>query len=44
MPKRKALVATGDSLSTIYHAVLSDPAAYTDLGADYHERQASIRL
>src|SRR5215475_2459266 len=33
MPKRKALVATGNSLLTIYHALLSDPgAAYTDLG------------
>jgi transposase len=44
MPKRKALVATGNSLLTIYHALLSDPqAAYTDLGADYYERRANIR-
>jgi transposase len=44
MPKKKALVATGNSLLAIYHALLSDPqAAYTDLGTDYHERRASIR-
>jgi transposase len=44
MPKKKALVATGNSLLTIYHALLSDPeAAYTDLGADYYERRANIR-
>lgn len=44
MPKKKALVATGNSLLAIYHALLSDPAAaYTDLGAGYYERRASIR-
>jgi transposase len=44
MPKRKALVATGNSLLTIYHALLSDPdAAYTDLGTDYYERRANTR-
>ena len=44
MPKRKALVATGNSLLTIYHALLSDPeAAYADLGTDYYERRANIR-
>jgi len=44
MPKKKALVATGNSLLAIYHALLSDPqAAYTDLGTDYYERRASIR-
>src|SRR6516162_6788469 len=44
MPKKKALVATGNSLLAIYHALLSDPeAAYTDLGTDYHDRRASIR-
>jgi len=44
MPKKKALVATGNSLLTIYHALLSDPAAtYTDLGTDYYERRANIR-
>jgi transposase len=44
MPKRKALVATGNSLLTIYHALLSDPAAtYTDLGTGYYEQRANIR-
>jgi len=44
MPKKKALVATGNSLLTIYHALLSDPGAvYTDLGTDYYERRANIR-
>jgi len=44
MPKKKALVATGNSLLTIYHALLSDPAAtYTDLGADYYEHRANSR-
>jgi transposase len=42
MPKKKALVATGNSLLTIYHALLSDPQAiYTDLGTDYYERRAN---
>src|SRR5215472_9898931 len=44
MPKKKALVATGNSLLGIYHALLSDPeAACTDLGTDYYDRRASIR-
>ncbi len=44
MPKRKALVAAGNSLLTIYHALLSDPeATYADLGTDYYERRANIR-
>jgi hypothetical protein len=44
MPKKKALVATGNSLLTIYHALLSDPqAAYTDLGTGSCERRANIR-
>jgi transposase len=44
MPKKKALVATGNSLLTIYHALLSDPAAtYTDLGTGYYEQRANIR-
>ena len=44
MPKKKALVATGNSLLTTYHALLSDPdAAYSDLGTDYYERRANIR-
>jgi transposase len=44
MPKKKALVATGNSVLTIVHALLSDPSArYTDLGADYHERRMHTR-
>jgi len=40
MPKKKALVATGNSMLAIIHALLSDPdARYTDLGADYHEQR-----
>jgi transposase len=40
MPKKKALVATGNSMLVIVHALLSDPGAcYTDLGADYYERR-----
>ena len=33
MPKRKALVATGNSLLTIYHALLSDPKPPTPISA-----------
>ena len=44
MPKKKALVATGNSALTIIHALLSDPAArYTDLGADYYEQRTHVR-
>jgi transposase len=44
MPKRKALVATGNSILTIYHALLSDPAAsYRDLGPDYYDQRAGVR-
>ena len=44
MPKKKALVATGNSMLTIIHALLSDPAAvYTDLGADYYETRMHAR-
>jgi transposase len=44
MPKKKALVATGNSLLTTYHALLSDPeATYADLGTDYYERRVNIR-
>lgn len=44
MPKKKALVATGNSILTISHALLSDPeATYTDLGSDYYERRMNIR-
>lgn len=44
MPKKKALVATGNSALTIIHALLSDPAErYTDLGADYYEQRMHTR-
>jgi transposase len=44
MPKKKALVATGNSILTIFHALLSDPAAtYHDLGPGYHQQRASTR-
>ena len=44
MPKKKALVATGNSMLAIVHALLSDPAAtYQDLGADYYERRIHAR-
>ena len=44
MPKKKALVATGNSMLTIIHALLSDPdATYTDLGADYYEQRMHAR-
>ena len=44
MPKRKALVATGNSILTIYHVLLSDPAAsYHDLGPDYYDQRAGTR-
>jgi transposase len=42
--QEEALVATGNSLLTIYHALLSDPeATYTELGTDYYQRRAGIR-
>jgi transposase len=44
MPKKKALVATGNSVLTIFHALLSDPdATYHDLGADYYEQRMNTR-
>jgi transposase len=44
MPKKKALVATGNSVLTIVHALLADPAArYLDLGADYYEQRMHTR-
>src|SRR6266581_5075895 len=44
MPKKKALVATGNSMLTIVHALLSDPAgSYHDLGADYYEQRMHAR-
>jgi len=44
MPKKKALVATGNSVLTIVHALLSDPeASYQDLGPDYYEQRMHAR-
>jgi transposase len=44
MPKKKALVATGNSMLTIAWHLLSDPdATYTDLGADYYEQHIHAR-
>jgi len=44
MPRKKALVATGNSMLTIIHALLSDPAAvYTDLGASYYDQRMHAR-
>jgi transposase len=44
MPKKKALIATGNSVLAIFHALLSDPAAtYHDLGPAYYEQRANIR-
>ena len=44
MAKKKALVATGNSMLAIVHALLSDPdASYQDLGADYYEQRMHAR-
>jgi len=44
MPKKKALAATGNSVLTIFYALLSDPAAsYHDLGPHYYERRINAR-
>jgi hypothetical protein len=44
MPKKKALVATGNSMLTIVHALLADPdASYHDLGPDYYEQRMQTR-
>jgi len=44
MPKKKALVATGNSVLVIFHALLSDPdASYRDLGPGYYEQRMNIR-
>ena len=44
MPKKKALVATGNSILTAAYALLSDPdARYTDLGPDYYEQRMHTR-
>lgn len=44
MPKKKALVATGNTMLTIIWHLLADPeATYADLGADYYERRDPAR-
>src|SRR5439155_22336565 len=44
MPKKKALVATGNSVLTIFHTLLTDPdATYHDLGPDYYQQRINIR-
>jgi len=44
MPKKKALVATGNTMLTIIHTLLSDPqASYHDLGAGYYEQRMHTR-
>jgi transposase len=44
MPKKKALVATGNSVLTAAYVLLSDPdARYTDLGPDYNEQRMHTR-
>ena len=44
MPKKKALVATGNSMLTIVHALLADPGAdYHDLGPGYYEQRMHTR-
>ncbi len=43
-PRPALKITIGNSLLTIYHALLSDPhAAYTDLGTDYYERRPDTR-
>jgi len=43
MPKKKALVAVGNSMLTTIHALLADPtASYQDLGPDYYERRMHV--
>jgi transposase len=44
MPKKKALVATGNSMLTIVHALLADPDLdYHDLGPSYYEQRMHTR-
>jgi transposase len=44
MPRKKALVATGNSMLTSVHALLADPdAIYQDLGAGYYEQRMHTR-
>jgi hypothetical protein len=42
--KRRALVAVGNSILTVAHRLLSDPATrFSDLGPDWHDRIAPLR-
>ena len=44
MPKKKALVATGNTMLTIIWHLLADPhATYHDLGSDYYDRRDPAR-
>jgi transposase len=44
MPKKKALVATGNSMLTIVHALLANPdTSYHDLGPGYYEQRMHTR-
>jgi transposase len=44
MPRKKALVATGNSILTAAYVLLSDPGArYNDLGPDYYEQRMHTR-
>jgi transposase len=44
MPKKKALVAAGNSMLTSIHALLAEPdVSYQDLGADYYEQRMHVR-
>lgn len=44
MPKKKALVATGNSALTIIHHLIGDPTAeYHDLGPDYYQQHTTRR-
>jgi transposase len=44
MPKKKALVATGNSILTAAYVLLSNPdARYTDLGPGYYEQRMHTR-
>jgi transposase len=44
MPKKKALVATGNSMLASIHTLLSDPeASYQDLGTSYYEQRMHVR-
>jgi transposase len=44
MPKKKALIATGNTMLTIIWHLLADPATtYHDLGADYYELRDPAR-